>query len=453
MRRTKVFFYSFILNLFNQLLFIIYIFKFSISSLSLETIIFSEIQLQGEIPITSIPYKFDKKDSLKTRIIQFHKYLEWANYTNSYHILCPNNATYAQFFFTPVLAREFSTFLHLENAYCSPIKEIATQNHLIRFFKNLETFETNKKPFIEDGYKNIIFLYSSWGNIFGHFIHDSLATLLKMPKDLIEKSMIMISFDYKVACQYFELFNISKDKILYKKNSWYFAKNLYLHYPFESCFGYMSITFPKLISILREKTGVNKIIGYRYIFSNRPKYASRHVDNLEELFNLTKCQFPEYDWEIDKNLNYCNLNEISHAFATFKLLVAPSGSNTVNMIYMNRNYTTGICLIHSNAADYAIFAHVLVSELWANGFCNSWGQHQYGTTNNCDIPYGLTCIHRILYALKFKNWPNSTFNDMKEAFDFPTINALAKKNYQVSRLIEIKNQTYNYPQFSGAYLL
>ena len=449
MIRTKIYIYSSILNLFT----ISYLFKLSIFSLTFEVIIFPDIQIQNEIAIKSIPYKLHKKDSFMTQIIKTEKYLEWANYTNSYHILCPINATYAQFFFTSVLAREFSTFLHLENAYCSPIKEIASQSHLIRLFKNLQPFESNKKPFLKDGYKNIIFLYSAWGNIFGHFIHDSLAALLKFPKDLIEKSMIMISFDYKVACQYFELFNISKDKILYNKSSWYFAKNLYLHYPFESCFGYMSITFPKLISLLREKTGVNKIIGYRYIFSNRPKHASRHVDNLEEFFNMTKFQFPDYEWEFDHNLNYSNLYDVSHAFATFKLLVAPSGSNTVNMIYMNRNYTTGICLIHSNAADYAIFAHALVSELWANGFCNYWGQHQRGIANNCNIPYGLTCIRRLLYALKFKNWPKSTFNDMKEAFDFPTINALTKKNYKVSRLIEIKNQSYFYPQFSGAYIL
>ena len=429
-----------------------YAMNFFIPPIILEVIIFPDIELDGEISITNISFKTQNEVSTMTQIVKYQTFLEWANYTNSYHILWPNNATSAFFFYPMVIAREFSTFIHIENAYCSPIKEIASQKHLIKLYERQITFYKNDQAFVEHGYKNIIFLYSTWGNVFGHFIHDSLTALLKFPKDLIDKSMIMISFNYDIACQYFDLFNISRDKLLYNKSYWYFAKNLYLHYSYERCLGYLSITFPRLITLLREKTGVNNIVGHRYIFSNRPK-GRRHVDNLEEFYNMTKFQFPEYEWEFDRSFNYHNLSEISHTFATFKLLITPTGSNVVNVMYMNKNYTTGVCLIFANTVDHVVLTYFLVMEQWGNGFSNKWGHQQWDKEKNCDIPYGLTCIRRLLYALKYKKWPNSTFNDMKEAFDLHTINKLARNNYRLSTLITYQNNTFSYPKHFGAYLL
>ena len=416
---------------------------------NIKCIVFPEGSLVGEISLNNLNMDFFKNNNLDERILLWTKiietkyYIEWTNINSSYHILCPKNATSAQKLFSNILAREYSLYLHIQNAYCTPSKGIAIPNYILKIYKK-PTFIKPSNIQIEHGYENIIFLYSSWGNVFGHFIHDSLSTLLKFPKKLIEQSMIMVSFPLNICSQYFEIFNIPKDKILCQNGKWYYAHNLYLQYPFESCFGYMSITFPKLVKILREKMGVNTIKAYRYIFSNRPPGASRHVDNFIEFYNITLKQFPEYEWEIDKGIDYLNLKEIAKTFATFKLLVAPSGSNTVNMLYMNRNYTTGICLIHSISADYPIFTNSLMAQIWVNGFCNYWAQHHRGY-HKCNIFYGITCIKRMLYALKFNCWPNSAYDDMREAFDFPIIHNLAKENYSISRIITIKNGTYTYP--------
>ena len=428
---------------------IIYI-DFNISEFpKIKCIGFPNPKIYGELSINNLNELYFKNNNLNNKILSWTKiveskfFIEWANFNSSYHILCPKNATSAQYYFPTILAREYSRYLHIQNAYCTPSKALAIPNYILKIY-NVNSFVKVRDFKVEYGYKNIIYLYSSWGNIFGHFIHDSLATLLKFPKELIDDSMIMVSFPMNICSQYFEIFNISKDKILCEYDKWYYAQNLYLHYPYENCFGYMSITFPKLVKILREKTGVNNIKGYRYIFSNRPQGASRHVDNFIEFYNITKKLYPEYNWEIDVDINYLNFKEIAKTFATFKFLVAPSGSNTVNMLYMNRNYTTGICLIHSISADFAIFANVLMAEIWTTGFCNYWEQHHIGV-HNCDIYYGITCIKRLIYALQFNRWPNSTFNDMKEAFDFPEICKLTKQNSTISRMIYIGNEKYHYP--------
>ena len=113
---------------------------------------------------------------------------------------------------------------------------------------------------------------------------------------------------------------------------------------------------------------------------------------------------------------------------------------------MNRNSSAGICLIHAKTADFAIYANVIMSELWTIGFCNYWEQFKRKSYNLCDINYGLTSIGRILFAFKYNKWPDSTFEDMKEAWDFPTIYNLTRQNYSISRYIKIENFTYTYPE-------
>ena len=174
--------FSFILLLITRSLLTNYVMKFFIPPIFLEAVIFQDIELDGEIPITNISFKVQNTVSSMTQIVNYETFLEWANYTSSYNILWPNNATSAFFFYPMVIAREFSTFIHIENAYCSPIKKIASQNHLIKLYERQINFYKNKQAIVEHGYKNIIFLFSTWCNVFGHFIHDSLTALLKFPK-------------------------------------------------------------------------------------------------------------------------------------------------------------------------------------------------------------------------------------------------------------------------------
>ena len=385
---------------------------------------------------------FENMTDSTTQIVESKFYIRKSNFNSSYQLLCPKNASGAQEFYGSALTREFYRYIHIQNVYCTPDKMLATQSNLIQLY-NIRLFVHNQKE-TKCGYDHIIYLYSSWGNVFGHFMHDCLSTILKIPKKLLDKSMIMISFDFKTAMQYLPYFNISRKKVIADKRFWYFAKNLYLFYPYEDCFGYMSYTYPKVIELLRKKTGVNSIRGTRYVFINRPPRAWRHVSNMIEFYNLTKQHFPKYPWELLENPSYKNLKNISKEFASFKYVVAPSGSNCVNMLYMNRNYTTGICLIHSKVADYPIYSNVLDSQIWAIGFCNYWGQFEKGT-NNCDILFGLYCIKKLLYALTFGKWPKFSYEYMTEAFNFEFLYNLAENNILESRLISINNSKYFYP--------
>ena len=189
----------------------------------------------------------------------------WTKDPTSIHQLIPKNATKTTQLFARAVVRESSELVHMVNTFCSPY-EVAYPPYIIRCGYHGKIIN---ESFPTGGiYENILFLYSKHGSCFGHFMHDSVAGIILTPQEIIDKSMIMISFQNRTL--YEEIFgylNISKDKIIPTDNySWYFAKNLYVKYPTEPHNAYNIYSYPKLIEILRDKTGANSIVGYRYIF-------------------------------------------------------------------------------------------------------------------------------------------------------------------------------------------
>ena len=176
------------------------------------------------------------------------------------------------------------------NTFCSPL-EVAYPPYIIRCGHHGKVMPD---LFPTGGvYENILFLYSKHGITFGHFMHDSIAGIILVPQEIIDKSMILIAFQNRtVSEETFDLLNISKDKIIPTKNpSWYFAKNMYVKYPTEPHNAYNIYSYPKLIEKLREGTQVNSIIGTRYLFLNRKPGIRRHISNMNEFYEETKKYF------------------------------------------------------------------------------------------------------------------------------------------------------------------
>ena len=120
---------------------------------SFDTFFFPGLYARKSVPIwdlnpTNISIYNDTYSCFKwTKIVESKYFIEWANYTNSYHILCPNNATEAMYFFPSVLAREYSRFVHIENAYCTPGRGIAAPRYMIHLY-NIRRWVNIKKTFV-----------------------------------------------------------------------------------------------------------------------------------------------------------------------------------------------------------------------------------------------------------------------------------------------------------------
>ena len=338
----------------------------------------------------------------------YRNYIYFPSYNSSYSQLIDKNATKSGFFYYSAVAREYGRFIHLKQVYCTSEKAISKDGIVYKF---LTMIYTKQLP-TACAYDHIVFLYSPWGNIFAHWLQDCLPVLFLVPQEILNKSKIMVSF--KNYRPWFDLFNISDSQVIYDLDHFYFAENLYFYNSVDSINGLCIHSFNKLVSFLKDKFELNKIKATRYVFSNKEKNEMRSIANLNEFYEKAQEVFPQYKWDWDK-WDHNDLKGLAQTVASIKILVSPSGSKLYNSIYMNFNYTTGICIINSNKIDSPNYAMGLSLGIWQIGYTHKY--EHYAKWWNCSIPYGLICLKRLLYVVDHGKWPNDTFDQMKEVFN------------------------------------
>ena len=417
--------YNFIFYYFVFLL-IIYLYSKS-NIISIHINIFTDVMLNGSINISQC-----------ASIVFCKEFLHWSNLTTSYHQRIPLQANNVVQLFSSAIARELCHLIHIKNIYCTSLRALSTEDKQIIIYNEKKLPKLSTKY----GYNSIIYLYSDWGQVFAHFLHDCLPQLLFYSKELVDKSMIMISFNVDFAQQYLQLFNISKNQILFDKSSWYFTNNLYLCISIEPHNGFNMYSFPKIVKLLRKELNISSINSVRFVFINRKKGEKRYIQNFQNFYLVAKKQFP-VKWDIDI-LNYSNLTKIAQQFASIKLLVTPSGSHTNYLIFMQRNFSCGICLIQSEWIDLPNFISAFNNQIWMNGFCNTWRHHDR-KPHNCNLTLGLECLSNLYYAILNHKWNNKALTTTQNAFNFEEIIKMAKLNYLEIRLLSMKNNTIHYP--------
>ena len=302
------------------------------------------------------------------------------------------------------------------------MRMVAKDDHL--FWINHRDFTDWKKRMpTKCAYENIVNLYAGCGDIFGHFLQDSLPGILFIPKEIINKSMILVPF--KNAWIWLQYFDIKPSQILYDNKAWFYADNLYMYCSTEPMNAMNVYSFKKLSNYLREKLNVTHIKGTRYVFCNKKKNERRSISNFADLIKITKENIPEYNWERD-DWEINDIPSLSKSIASTKMLIAPSGSKLMNILFMNQDLSCGICIITTRSVDYPNFAIGISFNIWMIGFATDIGH--YTPNQECNIFYGLTSIKRLIYALEKQAWPDETFKDMRFVFDLKNITERLKND-------------------------
>ena len=301
-------------------------------------------------------------------------------------------------FYETSLVREYTILRHLQNVFVSSSKVISTERALLRFWN------TEENPFkyldtSNEVYFNVIYLYSIWGEVFGHFFHDSLPMLLLMPDDIVNKSLILLQYYPDAAFVYTDLLSYPRDKFIYYPNTYIFAKNLYMITPIEDRNGLQIVGFPLLRKKLRKKLEVNSIKPEKYALSNRDGF--RHLHNFNEVVEAIKTTFPNISWEV-LTIPYDNITQCSKLIASFKIWFSPCGSNINNAVYMQKN--TGICLVMANWVDLPNYAVAYMCDLWAIGFNNEFPHHDYWG-GKCSISLAIKALEKLLIVIEKGEWP------------------------------------------------
>ena len=202
-------------------------------------------------------------------------------------------------------------------------------------------------------------------------------------------------------------------------------------------------SFQKVVNKLRKYFKVNRTFAKRYVFINRLPENSRYISNFNEFYEETKRKIHSVKWEIDL-LNYSCLTTIAKNIASIKLWVTPSGSHTIYMMFMNRNYTTGICLIQSEWIDLPNYISAVNFQICAIGFCHKWKHHKH-YPQICNIYNGIYCIQALLYILINNKWPKNIENNFMQAFNFSEIYKITKENISLLRYFTFQNHAIGYP--------
>ena len=373
-------------------------------------------------------------------IVSLKNIIHWSQLNSSYMFLTPINCS-ESFSYVSNFIREYATYVHLKNVFCTSRRAIATKNAQIRLYPQSPQLKSQLPT--AGILESVVFIYSEFAIGFGHCFTDAFPALVCIPQEIIEKSKIMICLEPKYSQPYLDVLGIPKSKIIYDMKSWYFANNLYLYYAKEARSSLNVYSFPKLVDVLRNKLGVENITGTRYVFTNKPKGVHRHIHNINQFIDLIKLEHPQFPWEY-ADFSPSNLTRLSHEIASYKLWCAPSGSMMHNIVYMNRNKKCGVCLISSRRIDYANYGVASQMNLWLNAI-SSTARIDDKRGFSVDLYYGSTCIRRLLYAMKNGKWPDDTFQDMKGLVDYPYVKKLLEQNVESRIWVSIApNHSYLY---------
>ena len=365
---------------------------------------------------------------------EYQEYIHYPEYNSSITQVVSNDIPKLICFYQSSIIREYAKYVHLKNVYCNSVSPVGNFDGKLYWTNAIASYLKHAKT--GEAYTHVVFLYNSWGSIFGHFFQDALPALLFIPQEIISKSMIVVPMKPKYSQQYLELFGIPPERVLYKKDVWIFADNLYMYYAAEPLNALDVYSFKQLMIYLKDKLDINNLKGTRYVFSNREKDERRSISNMVEFFDYTKEKLPQYKWEIDP-MKINNLKELAANVATIKLLVAPSGSKLMNVAFMNWDLSCGVCIISTEKSDIPNFALGLSLNIWQIGFFNDIGH--YKKWQPCNISYGFMSIQRLIHALQFKEWPKDTFNDMEYVFNLTEIKEI--QNGCVHKIFEGKKKS------------
>lgn len=202
-------------------------------------------------------------------------------------------------------------------------------------------------------------VFSSYGcSGFGHFYHDHLSALLKIPQWVWDLNpVIVFRFNQSFVRNAFKIFGFDKYKVVMpSKNYFIYAMNAYTARTPESYQGYGTATYKYLRKRLREYYNTTNIKPEKYYYMNKEKGWHRHFKNLDEAIGVLSNE-TNTTWTFIPP-KYNDMKTFAATFATIKALISSSGAIAFNMLYMNEG--VGMLLLMANHLD------------WCNvGFCYS----------------------------------------------------------------------------------
>ena len=296
------------------------------------------------------------------------------------------------------------------NVYVTVKQSIGDENGLYVFNKDPEI----DKLFIPknnegaDGacvgrYEEVISFGNSANFIFGHWFIDTLTPLMLLPEDILLRAMICVHSSRNFIFETLHALGVSNTSIVVlKDNDYCIARVAYvtIPYPYINHFGLPM----KILSMrLKKSFGVDRTEPTEYVFMNRNSIARRiYASTMNTLYSYFKNNYDEYHWSFyDDNPN--TVKGMAVLWSTIKFLFAPTGSNLVGIIFMNKDSV--VVDAQSDMNDKSFQGMALSLNVFVLSFCSPGSRH-LGTGFTVEIEKAKKMIKVGLFVAKFKKWPD-----------------------------------------------
>lgn len=255
-------------------------------------------------------------------------------------------------------------------------------------------------------FSNAVHIRMYW-MVFGHFIHDFLATLVLYPKEVLELPNLVILHNYedpKILQNHLPSLGFGHVKTLFLDyHDLVFVHNLHYIRPEELTHELDALGLPLISERFRKTLNLDKILPTKYNIINRKKSERRHFTNVPELMEGLKTHFPAVQFQ-QMDLGK-TINETALLFAETKVLIGSAGSILFNIVFMSIG--TGVVCIMADKVDLP--NHILCGLL---GIYSVGIYHEhiniYEGTGDMNIPEVLDAVRIVLYCVENKHYPKMT---------------------------------------------
>ena len=174
---------------------------------------------------------------------------------------------------------------------------------------------------------------------------------------------------------------------------------------YEFGHGYTIGGIPKLRELIRQRVNISAVKPEVFAIVNRPIGKGRCFENIEELRdglnNNTRIDEGK-KWEIiDGMPGNKNLTQLAFLWATFKILVAPSGSMIYNNVFMHEG--TGMCLLFTGIIDYPNIHLSIASNIFMIGVIHT-GYTNLFRGSPVNVKNMTKYAQRVVDAVKNNKW-------------------------------------------------
>ena len=234
--------------------------------------------------------------------------------------------------------------------------------------------------------------------MFGHWVHDFLACLIMIPRPVYINVPIITYRVLPSVRQMLEVIGVPKENIV---NIWRPARYVYVQELYSVIGpGNSNYAFGKrlkdTVQLLQKVLPLPPLKPTVFLFKNRFQGERRYVNNFQELFNMSVQLYPQYNWKYDTERVY-DIFRTSKLYHTVLCLIAPTGSNSLNLIFMQPN--TIYLNLMSKWIDSCVITSTVSCDVHLVVLYDKTNSHWCRTTWNFSSSLfkdGLVCVTEII---------------------------------------------------------